>query len=131
VEFDEEVSFTEETAALFDTATGTYIDLVDADGDTFRVFAQDGSTLDTDDFITAATFVYVDEDGVPVTGSPTAGDRIEITLLEDAEDRNAAGDVTEDAGAVEYKSTITDIENLVDDSAAQVDLKNSDDLIIG
>jgi hypothetical protein len=99
---DEDDVWTLELSETMDLPAGTTFDLVDPDGDTIRV--QCGLAVDTNDNLTSATC------SLGNGANPTLNDTVTITLEEDAEDRNGAGD-----GTVDYDLTITDTTLIVDD----------------
>jgi hypothetical protein len=98
------------------------IDLVDADGDTFRVrcgWEGNATYLDVGDGVTDAACFFLDGEG--------QGRRVEATLLEVPEDRNP------EAGAdngIQYPATITAVANVEDLSATPVSLPGSADLVV-
>ena len=105
------------------TVAGATFDLTDADGDTIRVQC---AAAAADDGLTGATCTLGDGDTATV-----ANDTLAITLLEDAEDRNAGGDA-DFPGTISYPLTITDSSGLTDlDDGAEVDVAGSADTTIG
>lgn len=92
------------------------LDLTDADGDVIRV--ECGTAPVADDGITTALCTW--------STTTVADDTLNFELLEDAEDRNAAGN-----GVAEYPLTITDTENIIDlNDGVDVSLAESADVVI-
>jgi putative cell wall-binding protein len=131
-----------------DTQGGTEafasFDLTDADGDTFRVQcfgtqeAADAAVDTTDNGVTAAFCETQDseDDGNPATGVPTddtddiTNDELLITLAEDAEDRNSAGDGQAQTGGIDYAVTLNTIDNVYDFDGNEATLADAADVTI-
>jgi putative cell wall-binding protein len=114
-----ELDFSEAMAAIND---GDRIDLVDADGDTFRIVCDSAiGTIAADPTQGEALCELTADDADGVMNDLT------ITITTAPTDRNAAGDA-----ALEYPATITATNGLTDADGdnAEVDLANSADVVV-
>lgn len=113
-----ELDFSE---AMSVVADGDYFNLVDVDGDTFRVVCDNGGTIAADPTQGEATCNLTADDADGVANDLT------ITITTAPTDRNAAGD-----DALEYPATITAVVGLTDADGdnATVDLAASADVVV-
>lgn len=111
-----EFVFSEEMDAS--TVSGAVLSFTDKDGDTIKVFCDGSVDFDGDGDVNT-TDATCEFDVVDI-------DTLTVTLLEDAVDRNAAGD-----GDIDYGLTLTAITLLMDaDDGSLVDIAGSTDVLV-